>query len=63
MKIRIDDLPMVRVSTLVANGYISRGAVTALVRFGDDGVEYGVGLRMTQFPNGGFWAMFVWPAV
>jgi hypothetical protein len=61
MKIRIDDLPMVRVSTLVANGYISRGAVTALVRFGDDGVEYGVGLRMTQFPNGGFWAMFVCP--
>jgi hypothetical protein len=61
MKTRIDDLPVVRVSILVANGYISRGAMTALVRFGDDGVEYGVGLRMTQFPNGGFWAMFVCP--
>jgi hypothetical protein len=36
-------------------------AVTALVRFGDDGVEYEVGVRMRQFPNGGFWAWFVCP--
>ena len=57
----IDDLPVVRVSALVAHGYIACGAVTALVRFGDDGVEYEVGVRMTQFPNGGFWARFVCP--
>jgi hypothetical protein len=61
MKRTIDDLPMVRASALVAQGYITRGAVTALVRFGDDGVEYQVGVRMRQFPNGGFWARFVCP--
>jgi hypothetical protein len=38
MKTRIEDLPLVRVSTLVANGYIGRDAETALVQFGDDGV-------------------------
>ena len=46
MKTRIEDLPLVRVSTLVANGYIKRDAVTALIRFGDDDVEYGVGVRL-----------------
>jgi hypothetical protein len=61
VKRTIDDLPLVRVSALVAHGYVARGAVTALVRFGDDGVEYEVGVRMRQFPNGGFWARFVCP--
>jgi hypothetical protein len=61
MKRTIDDLPVVRVSALVAHGYISRGAVTAVIRLGDDSVEYEVGVRMTQFPNGGFWARFVCP--
>jgi hypothetical protein len=49
MRTRIEDLPVVRVSTLVANGYIRRDAVTALVRFGDDGVEYGIGVRVRRF--------------
>jgi hypothetical protein len=57
MRTRIEDLPLVRVSTLVANGYIRRDAVTALVRFGDDGIEYGVGIRIRPLPNGGFWAL------
>jgi hypothetical protein len=61
VKTRIDDLPLVRVSTLVANGYIGRDAMTALVRFADDGVEYVVSVRIRPFPNGGFWAMFVCP--
>jgi hypothetical protein len=61
MERTIDDLPLVRVSALVAHGYVARGAVTALVRFGDDGVEYEVGVRMRQFPNGGFWARFICP--
>jgi hypothetical protein len=61
MKIRIDDLPFIRVSTLVANGYIKRGDKAVLVRFGDDGVEYVVGVRPRRFRNGGFWAMFVCP--
>jgi hypothetical protein len=39
MKTRIEDLPVIRVSALVASGYISRDAVTALVRFGDDRIE------------------------
>jgi hypothetical protein len=58
---RIEDLPIVRVSTLVASGYIRRDAETALIRFGDDSVEYGVGIRVRPFPNGGFWAMLVCP--
>jgi hypothetical protein len=61
MKHTIDDLPVVRASALMAHGYIARGAVTALVRFGEVGVEYEVGVRMRQFPNGGFWAQFVCP--
>jgi hypothetical protein len=61
MKRTIDDLPMVRVSALVAHGYIARGAVTALVRFGDDGVEYQVGVRLRRFRNRGFWAVFMCP--
>jgi hypothetical protein len=61
MRTRIEDLPLVRVSTLVASGYVRRDAETALVRFGEDGVEYGVGVRIRPFPNGGFWAMLVCP--
>jgi hypothetical protein len=61
MSTRIEDPPLVCVSTLVANGYIGRNAVTALIRFGDDGVEHGVGVRMRCFRNGGFWAMLVCP--
>jgi hypothetical protein len=61
MKTRIEDLPIIRVSALVANGHVKRDAVTTLVRFGDDSVEYGVGVRIRPFPNGGFWAMLVCP--
>jgi hypothetical protein len=42
MKTRIDDLPIVLVSRLVARGEISRDSLTARLRFADDGVEYGV---------------------
>jgi hypothetical protein len=61
MKRTIDDLPLVRVATLVAFGEIGRDAKTARVRFGDGGVEHQVGVRVRPFPNGGFWAMFVCP--
>jgi hypothetical protein len=61
MRTRIEDLPLVHASTLVASGYIMRDAVTALIRFGEDGVEQRVGVRMRRFRNGGFWAMFVCP--
>ena len=61
MRTRIEDLPIIRVSILVANGYIGRDAVTALVRFSYDGVEHGVGVRVRRFRNGGFWAMLVCP--
>jgi hypothetical protein len=61
MKRTIDDLPLVRVSTLVARGYLRRDAKTALVRFCDDGVEYQVGVTLRRFRNRGFWAMFVCP--
>jgi hypothetical protein len=61
VKRTIDDLPLVRVATFVALGEIGRDAKTARVRFGDDGVEYGVGVKVRRFRNGGFWAMFVCP--
>jgi hypothetical protein len=61
MRTRIEDLPLVRVSTLVANGYLGRDAVTTLIRFGDESVEYQVGVRLRCFRNGGFWAMLVCP--
>jgi hypothetical protein len=61
MKRTIDDLPMVRVAPLVALGDIARDAKTACVRFGDDRVEYQVGVRLRRFRNGGFWAVLVCP--
>jgi hypothetical protein len=61
MKRTIDDLPLVRVADLVARGCIRRDAKTARVRFGDDGVEYQVGVTLRRFRNRGFWAMLVCP--
>jgi hypothetical protein len=61
MKRTIDDLPLVRVATFVALGEIGQDAKTARVRFGDDGVEYQVGVKVRRFRNGGFWAMLVCP--
>ena len=61
MKRTIDDLPPIRVAALVALGEIGRDAKTARVRFGDDGVEHQVGVRVRPFPNGGFWAILVCP--
>jgi hypothetical protein len=61
MRTRIEDLPLVHASTLVASGYITRDAVTALIRFGDESVEYAVGVRVRRFRNGGFWAILVCP--
>jgi hypothetical protein len=61
MKRTIDDLLLVCVATLVALGEIGRDAKTARVRFGDDGVEYQVGVTLRRFRNGGFWAMLVCP--
>jgi hypothetical protein len=61
MKRTIDDLPMVRVSTLVALGDIRQDAEMVRVRFGDDGVEHWVGVRVRRFRNRGFWAMLVCP--
>jgi hypothetical protein len=61
MKRTIDDLPQVRVATLVALGEIGRDAKTARVRFGDDRVEYQIGVSLRRFRNGGFWAMLVCP--
>jgi hypothetical protein len=61
MERTIDDLPLVRASTLVANGFIRRDATTTRIRFADDGGEYQVGVRMRIFKNNGFWARFVCP--
>jgi hypothetical protein len=56
MKRTIDDLPLIKVSALVAAGTIKPDAKTALIRFGDDEVEHRVGVKVWRFGNGGFWA-------
>ncbi len=61
MKIRIDDLPLIKASSLVARGEINRQSKTALLRFDGSEVEYQVGVRVRNFRNGGFWAIFVCP--
>jgi hypothetical protein len=61
MKRTIDDLPLVRVATLVVLGEIGRDTKTARVRFGDNGGEYHVAVRLRPFRNRGFWAMFLCP--
>ncbi len=61
MKRTIEDLPLVRVATLVARGCIRRDEKIARVRFGDDGVEYQIGVKLRRFRNGGFWALLVCP--
>ena len=61
MKLTIDDLPMVKVATLVARGEIGRDARAVTIRFSDDGVEYGVGVRASGLPAGGFWMKFICP--
>ena len=61
MKLTIDDLLMVKVSTLVARGDIKPGDKTVLVRFSDDGSEYVVGVKPWRFASGGFGAFFVCP--
>jgi hypothetical protein len=61
MRRTIDDLPLVRVANLVVRGEIGRDTKTARLRFGDDGVEYQVGVRLRRFRNSGFWAMLVCP--
>ena len=40
---------------------VGGGAKTARVRFGDDGIEYQVGVTLRRFRNGGFWAVLVCP--
>jgi hypothetical protein len=54
-------LPMVGVATLLGLGEIRRDTQTALIRFCHEGVEYGVGVRVRRFRNGGFRAMLMCP--
>jgi hypothetical protein len=62
MKTTIDDLPgPVLVSSLVASGQIGRDARSTVIRFSDDGIEYGVGVLVQPLPAGGFWAKFKCP--
>ena len=54
MKRTIDDLPMVRASTLRAHGYIGPETKTTLIRFDDSGVEYQVGVTQSRFRAAAF---------
>jgi hypothetical protein len=60
MKRTIDDLPMIKASTLAAAGLIGPGTRSTTVQFGD--VGYGVGVKVHRFPKcGGWWALFICP--
>ena len=60
MKRMIDDLPMVKASTMAAAGLIDPGTRSTTVQFGD--VGYGVGVKVHRFPEcGGWWALFICP--
>jgi hypothetical protein len=61
MKRTIDDLPMVKASTLRAHGYIRPETKTTLIRFDDSGVEYQVGVTAKPLPCGAAWSMFICP--
>jgi hypothetical protein len=61
MKRTIDDLPMVKASTLRAHGYIRPETKTTLIRFDDSGVEYQVGVTSKPLPCGAVWSLFICP--
>jgi hypothetical protein len=61
MKRTIDDLPMVKASTLRAQGYIGPETKTTLIRFDDSGVEHQVGVTAKPLPCGAAWSMFICP--
>ena len=61
MKRTIDDLPMVKASTLRAHGHIGPETKTTLIRFDDSGVEYQVGVTAKPLPCGAVWSMFICP--
>jgi hypothetical protein len=61
MKLTIDDLPMVKVSTLRAHGYIGPETKTTLIRFDDSVVEYQVGVTAKPLPCGAAWSLLICP--
>ena len=61
MKRTIDDLPMVKASTLRAHDYIRPETKTTLIRFDDSGVEYQVRVTSKPLPCGAVWSMFICP--
>jgi hypothetical protein len=61
MRRTIDDLPMVKASTLRAHGYIGPETKTTLLRFDDSWVEHRVGVTSKPLPCGAAWSMFLCP--
>jgi hypothetical protein len=61
MQRTIDDLPMVKASTLRAHGYIGPETKTTLVKFDDSGVEHQVDVTAKPLPGGAAWSMFICP--
>jgi hypothetical protein len=59
MKRTIDDLPMVKASTLRAHGYIGPETKTTLIHFDDSGVEYQVGVTAKPLPCGAAWSLLI----
>jgi hypothetical protein len=61
MKRTIDDLPMVKASTLRAHGYVGAETKTTLIRFDDSGSSTHVGVTAKPLPCGAVWSLFICP--
>jgi hypothetical protein len=61
MQRTIDDLPMVKASTLRAHGYVGPETKTTLIRFDDSEAEYQVGVTVKPLPCGAAWSIFICP--
>jgi hypothetical protein len=61
VKRTIDDLPMVKASTLRAHGHIAAETKTTRIRFDHSGVEYQVGVTAKPLPCGAVWSLFICP--
>jgi hypothetical protein len=60
MKRTIDDLPIIKASTLAAAGVIGPETPATVVQLG--AVGYAVGVKVHRFPKcGGWWALFICP--
>jgi hypothetical protein len=55
----VDDLPVIKASSLRASGAISVETTSTVIEFGEE--EFAVGVTLRRFRNGGNWSLFRCP--